>query len=314
MGGVRTLFLRLVTLVCVAYLGGCGSSETDDHFVTAEPNTMPSLAADAQAAGWIVKTFPREFAGDAMFDYLGLDLEVYREYGCHTIKVQHYENRFGDVVKVEVFEANKPLGAYGMFSLRTVPGGERRDVGDVGWYHDDTLHFCRGTAAVSLTTEHSSAVRVRGIENLAVAVDQALGQGAAEPKIFRLLPTEGLLPQGITYVAGPAGVRKVSKNVPVQFEPPQHAVIGRYSAVGGGHRLFVMRYPDDARAAEAVKAIAGDGIVLLPRHVIAVIQQGRHVFAYYGPRDLERAKVALSRAVRRFKEAGGDTAEPDLRG
>lgn len=310
---VRIPTLRLATVALVACLHGCGSSETDDHFVDAQPNQLPSLAADPQAAGWIAKTFPREFVDDAMFDYLGLDLEVYREYGCHTIKVQDFENRFGDLVKVEVFHAHKPLGAYGMFSLRTVPGGERCDVGDVGWYHDDRLHFCRGTTAVSLTAEHSTAVRVRGLENLAVAVDQALGQGAAEPKIFRLLPTEGLLPQGITYVAGPAGVRKVSKKVPVKFEPPQHAVIGRYSAVGGGHRLFVMRYPDDARAAAAVKAIAGDGIVLFPRHVLAVIQQERHVFAYYGPRDLERAKVALSRAVRRFKEAGGDTAEPDLR-
>ena len=293
--------------IVAAVVSGCGSSDEEvdlgPRVVKMSANDVLPVAVDNEAAGWKVHTLPRQYVGDALFDFFGLDLEIYLEYGCERVRVQRFENEFGDIVRVELYDAKASLGGYGMFSLRTSPGGERVDVGDVGWRHGNDLFFWRGRSAVSLITERSRAVTVRGIVNLAVSVDQGLGDPARVPRFLRLLPTEGLLPQGIAYVGGPAGLKRITKDLPATLPSPEQAMVGSYSAIEGVHKLFVLRYPTEEAAADAAKSVAADGIVLETRTVLAVIAQGRHLFAFYGPRDVERAKVALSRAVRRLKEA-----------
>jgi uncharacterized protein DUF6599 len=289
----------LAGLLCL--FSGCGSSAP----VTPVAPQGPTLAVDSVAAGWKPVSPVWRYEGDALFDYFRSGADIYREYGCIEVQVQDYANQDGDEVRVEVFATRTPAGAYGLFSLKTQPGGEIVDVGVQGWQERFTLNFWRGHTQATLDARKITGTAVKRIDFLAVSVDQGLTGDGELPPIMNLLPEKDLLPKGRVYVAGPASLRQAMGRDPWQFDPPVQGALGNYCGVGGEHALLILEYEDKAAAAEAGRRAAPKGSALNSRHtrLLVVLPEplDRYLYAYIGPKNPTRAREALEFAVMEFR-------------
>lgn len=296
----------LLLLFTVLAAGGCGSGDERGEPVEGVPSTLPypALATDCLATGWWPVTPIRRYFGDARYDYFLRDAELYREYGLDRVEVQDYVNVEGDAVRVEVFQTETPTGAYGLFSLKTQPGGEIVDVGVDAWLEREVLNFWRGRHQVTIRAQEVRGPRVRRLDHLGFSVNQGLRGGVARPPLMKRLPRRGLLPKGRVYLAGPASLERVVGQDGWRFPAPIRGVQGSYSGVGGDHSLLILEYASPEAALAAGVAAAPEGSDLNPARtrllVVLPLEKDRYLLAYIGPKDPDRAKTALADAVQEF--------------
>jgi len=297
---IRMRPVGLTLLVGVLLLAACGSD------APINPDAFPydCLAQDCLAAGWEPIEGPRVYRGDALYDYFSTGSEVYREYRCRQVKVQDFKNEQGDRVRVEVFKMASSEDAFGLYSLKTQPGGEIIDVGVQGWIERHVLNFWRGNVQITLMALRARGTHVNRMDFLAISVDQGLTGAGESPAILELLPEKDLLPQGRILLAGPASLKKALGSDPWRFPAPLRGVIGRYTGIDGEHQLVVLEYESKEAAREAGKITAPKGSDLNPARTKLLYvfpePRGKYLYAYVGPKNIERARVAITRAIQEY--------------
>jgi hypothetical protein len=292
----------MLGVICGLLVTRCGSSGGESGLA----HRAGAIATDSRATGWKPTTKVREYGGDSLFDYFSNGAATYREYGCRRVRVQDYVNTDGDEVRIEAFETATPAGAYGLFSLKTDPGGEIVEVGVDGWKQRYTLDFWRGNWQVTLTANKITGRSVEHLTFLAVAVDQGLEGAEDRPRMMALLPERDLLPKGRVYVAGPATLKEALGRDTWPFPPPLRGVIGSYAGIGGRYQLAILEYETPEAARDAGRRAAPKGSALNARHnrmlVVLPEPQGSFLYAYIGPKQQpEQAKLVLSVALREFR-------------
>jgi len=296
---MRRSFGAVFGLICGLLVVRCGSTDADGA-----TGNAGAIATDSRAAGWRPISTVREYAGDSLFDYFSQDASIYQEYGCRRVRVQDYVNDAGDEVRVEAFETATPDGAYGLFSLKTRPGGEIIEVGVDGWQERFTLDFWRGNWQVSLKARKITGSSVKRLDFLAVSVDQGLQGKGDRPRLMALLPERDLLPKGRVYVAGPATLKAALGRDTWPFPAPVRGALGSYAGIGGEYQLVVLEYetPEAARAAGKLAAPKGSALNARRNRMLEVLPepQGSFLFAYIGPKQPEQARTALSLVVTEF--------------
>lgn len=301
---------RMCALLLIAgFVSACGSSGGESSTGQVEA----AIATDAQAAGWRPATKVRRYEGEALFDYIPTDWDVFLEYGCESIRVQDYESTNGDRARVELLDVASSDGAYGLFSLKTEPGGELIDVGDQGWRERGKINFWRARTQVTVRRLGTPRGSTENLLALATVVDQGLSGSAAPPRIIDLLPRKGLLPKGVTYMRGPAAARLIMRDWPWKFPEPVGGVRGQYAGGDGHHQLTVFEYSEPEVARAIAKEVLPAGTDRQGRQLIAGLPLGKYVFVFLGPPDPERAKEVMSLAVAGFNaffKTGAGSGEP----
>jgi len=299
---MRPTVTVILGLICGLLVTRCGSSGWDNGLA----HSTGAIATDSRAAGWRPISKVREYQGDSLFDYFSHGASTFREYGCQRVRVQDYVNADSDVVRIEAFETATPAGAYGLFSLKTEPGGEIVEVGVDGWKQRYTLDFWRGNWQITLTARKIKGSSVRDLTFLAVAVDQGLQGKGDRPRMMALLPERDLLPKGRVYVAGPSTLKEALGRDTWPFPPPVRGVIGSYAGIGGEYQLVILEYetPEAAKDAGSLAAPKGSALNVRRNRMLVVLPepQGSFLYAYIGPKQQpEQAKLALSIALREFR-------------
>lgn len=154
---------------------------------------------------WTKKDAPLEYVGDNLFAYINGGAEIYEEYGFARVFVQDYANRDNKTITLELYEMTSPESAYGMFTFKSSRDGKELSLGNQGRLEDYYLNFWKGRFLVTLTGFDAEPDTLRGLEEIAGAVDQLLQDSDLTLFFSGLFPSEHLIRTSIKYFKGHLG-------------------------------------------------------------------------------------------------------------
>jgi hypothetical protein len=197
------------------------------------------LPGDGAAPGWSRDGDPQEYVGEDLFSYIDGGAEIYREYGFRRVVLQDYKNASGRSVSLEIFEMETSAAAYGIFTFKRSGKGKTVPLGSDAELEDYYLNFWTGRFLVTLTGFDETAGTVDGILAVGGAVDAKIRDRADIPALVSALPSDGLKPASVKYLAGLLGLNNVYPFSTARGLDFREAVKGDYE---NGSTLIVMDY------------------------------------------------------------------------
>jgi Family of unknown function (DUF6599) len=186
------------------------------------------------------------FEGEDLFIYIDGGAEIYLEYGFNRVVIQDYKNDDGRRLSLEIFEMRSSESAYGMWTFKKGPRGEKIGLGDEGQLDDYYLNFCKGRYLVTVTGLIPEEPTRDGVIAIGHEVDTRIPEtGVVRPGLIGLLPRDGLLQSSIRYFRGPLGILN---SLPLLVKAAAGIEEGVRADYESGRTICVFRYPDEAAA------------------------------------------------------------------
>ncbi len=202
------------------------------------------LPAAADLREWTRKDPPQPFKGDDLFLYIDGGAELYREYGFRQVIAQDYRNAKGKIISLEIFEMASSEAAYGMFTFKSSAKGKPTAVGQDGRLEEYFLNFWKGPCLVTLTGYDAGTECIRGILEIARAVDARIGLQGSRPSLLDVLPKEWMKASRLVYVRGVLGLNNIYPFFPndvFRFKEGLAAEQDKF-------KIFLFRYASPAEA------------------------------------------------------------------
>jgi len=227
------------------------------------PLSAPPTAEGAETLRSVARALPAEIAGlrrqgedelytpTTIFRYLDGGAEVYLAYGLRGCLARHYVGS-GTEVTVDLFEMPSSRDAFGIFSHDQ--DGEEMSAGQGALLRPGWLSFWKDRFFVSLSADRDDAEVRAVLRELARTVAAAIPGEGLVPELVARLPTAGRLPRSVRYLHDPvilATHLDLGPDNPLRLGAETEAALARYRRGGSGAALLLVRFPSDARAAEA---------------------------------------------------------------
>ena len=181
---------------------------------------------------------PDRAAGEDLFTLINGGAEIYHEYGFKQTIMQSYENDRGKSINLEIYDMSDPVSAYGIYTFKTSPRGEEKQIGNDALLEDYYLNFWKGNFLVTLTGFDSEQETRNGLMTLARAVEKKIKQKGEKPGLIRLLLKKGLKNNSIKYLKGNLALFNNYDFGSGNIFGLKQGVIGDYSS----YRVFVFEY------------------------------------------------------------------------
>ena len=235
---LRCLSLFLSCLLCLPVVAGSFS--------------LPDIAL---ISGWRVDT-PLTYRGHDMYGYMNGGAEIFLEFGCRSLQVQHYL-RQDKKMTLELFVMDGPLAALGIF-LNKFPGTPYRDGSEQTAVQPGQVGIAKGRCFVRVSQEHATQALQPVLKELAQALASLVpAESLTHP--FALLPAENLVPGSGLLFRGKFGLEKLYYFGPgdiLQLKGRVFGFAGTYKQDDQEVRKLVIAYPDEAAASSAFNHIA----------------------------------------------------------
>jgi len=202
------------------------------------------LPAAADLREWTRKDPPQQFKGEDLFLYIDGGAELYREYGFRQVIAQDYRNKKGKIISLEIFEMASAEAAYGMFTFKSSGKGKPTAVGQDGRLEDYFLNFWKGPCLVTLTGYDAGPECIRGILEIARAVDAKIRLQGNRPSLLNVLPKEWMKASRLVYFRGVLGLNNIYPFFPndvFRFKEGLAAEQDKF-------KIFIFRYASPAEA------------------------------------------------------------------
>jgi hypothetical protein len=165
------------------------------------------LPEDGEAQGWKKQGKSQHYEGEGLYEYIDGGAEIYHEYGFRSVIVQDFVHSVGKSVSVEVFEMATPESAYGIYTFKTNAKGKKVPIGTDAQLADYYLNFWKGPMLVTLTGFDETEETIKGLLDIAQAIDSRLEATGPRAEIVSRLPEQDLVPQSVKYFKGILGLR-----------------------------------------------------------------------------------------------------------
>ena len=209
-------------------------------------NLAGLLPTSGEVAGLTPGDTLQSFQGDDLYQMIDGGADIYHEYGFRQVLSTEYVDGRGKIIKLELYEMESPMAAYGIYSFKVGEGGKELAIGREARLEDYYLNFWKGKLQVTVIGQDADEVTVQGVVALAGAVAARIAQTGPRPELADLLLQEPLPFSHPKYLRGPIGLMNY-----YLFDRENIFRIGE-GFVGGveGCRTMVFRYATDRESAE----------------------------------------------------------------
>lgn len=232
---LSAMLVILIMLTLLFVLDSCQEQSTQ------EAGLQRCLPGE-ELGEWKRKDSPQEYEGEDLFLYINGGAEIYHEYGFERVIVQDYINENGKSVSLEIFEMTSSESAFGIYTFKIRPQGKTVAVGHQGHMEDYYLNFWKGKFLVTITGFDEDEKTIRGLEDIAHAVDAKLENTGNVPSLVALLPVEELTELSVKYFKGNLGLANSYQFFKKNVFFLKEGVRGDY---GAGYSVFIFRYEND---------------------------------------------------------------------
>ncbi len=299
----RALALLLFCLVASATAG------------QAPENLTGFLPASGEVIGLTQGDTQQSYHGDDLYQMIDGGADIYHEYGFRQVLSAEYLDGRGKSIKLEMYEMDSPVAAYGIHSFKVGEGGKTLAIGQEGRLEDYYLNFWKGNMQVTLIGQDAEEETVHGVVALAEAVAARIAETGERPELADLLLQEPLPFSQAKYLRGPIGLMNNYLFDRENIFRVRDGFIGRVE----GCRAMVFRYVNDSESAEVYAYATGKlsagtrftnqtrqenqyTMVDRKQESLMVKQTGRHISIVIGP-DAEKVKSTSERLVAKLHGA-----------
>lgn len=187
-----------------------------------------------------------QFARGELWINLNGAAAIYEDSGCQRLITRDYTVE-GVALTIKVFELERPLEAFGLFSQLRGPENRPLDLGDGGALGSSDLIFWQGKYFASVLLRDPGQQAPQLLERVGRAVSGRLPAGTGLPAMLRLLPGEGRVAHSEQYIRqNGAGYASLHNGVAAQYRLGAEVV-----------RLQVFRLESREAAVAALEELAG---------------------------------------------------------
>jgi len=188
-----------------------------------------------------------------LYDYMDGGAEVYLAFDFRSAFVRKYRNPSGEEIALDIYDMGSPEEAFGVFSC------DREDpeagIGQKSEYGFGLLRFWQNRFFVSITAAGDDKRAEKAILELGKTVAPLLGPAGPLPGLLRCLPESGLKENRTSYFHSAVNLNNrfflSSENI-LGLGKDTDCLFAEYAASPEDTAyLLIVRYPDEARAAEA---------------------------------------------------------------
>ncbi len=175
-----------------------------------------------------------------LFEYIDGAAEAFFAYGFKLCGTLEYVPISGNdkYIKVDIYDMDNDIQAFGMYVSETYPGLKMIDVGTNGYIEPPLLNFWQGPYYIKITAESSDLIE-KNIQ-FAKYISEKIPYKAEPPKLLELLPTEGKIDGSERYIL---------KNV-LGYDFLENCVSANYRLGDDEKALFIMEYENSNSAKE----------------------------------------------------------------
>lgn len=212
----------------------------------APENLVGFLPASGEVADLTPSSTPQGYHGDDLYQMIDGGADVYHEYGFRQVLSADYMDSRGKIIKLEMYEMEGPIAAYGIYSFKVGTGGKALAIGQEGVLEDYYLNFWKGSLQVTLIGQDAEEATVQGVVALAAAVAARITPTGERPELADLLLQEPLPFSHPKYLRGPIGLMNNYIFDRENIFRVRDGLIGDVE----GCRAMVFRYAGDSESAE----------------------------------------------------------------
>jgi len=241
-------------IVCGASLGvanaapapGPQSQSRDKASVGVAIPYSVGRALPDRAAAWTRSAQIQMYSPANLWEYIDGAAEQYLTYGVQDVATAKYTSTSGTVVGVDIYRMEDSVNAFGIYRQELSPKARPVAIGVEGRAGSNSLKFWSGSFYVKLTASPAGGPQ-SGLEALAGAIAEGLGEPGGMPAQVKWFPAAGLVPDSLKFVPTDAlgqsafrnafeakyeNPREPSTALVVPFESDQQAVaaLARYEA------------------------------------------------------------------------------------
>ncbi len=275
------------------------------------------LPASGEIRGWMTDGESGLYDSEDLWEYIDGAAEHFLAYGFKKALVQYYTGPGGIELKVEIYEHENSLMAFGIYSQHRSPGAAILDFGNEAFGDDLSLNFWQGDFFVRIYGYEEGGETGKALKEFAAAISGKITDPGAAPLELSLFPEDGMIAHSTTYLTeGVLGTGKL---------PP--AFTARYEQGGGNGRLYIITMETEKEAEGVFDWYAGEiGAVVEKtgsgkgeytegtgeapyRGRVTIFLSGRRIgilTGFEGDGGIER--TLASKAVEKFRKIGGGLA------
>ncbi len=247
---MRPHFVAILVAILVLLLVSGGTASAQKGGPMGKAQLWP-----AGLNGWTVGEGPTDYTPSTAYTYMDGAAELFLAYNMKNLTVVRYEKPKRPAIVVEVYTMGSPEDAYGLFSFETDDPGA--GIGQGSEFGGGLLRFWKGPYFVSVYGDGTGEDVEKATLSLGREVASAITETGNPPRIMSLLPLK-VPPFTRTrswfvrnYVLLNQRFPVAHRNI-LNLSGDVEAVLGRYENGGNRIHLLLVKYPDAARAGEAL--------------------------------------------------------------
>lgn len=229
--GDRMRVALIILLAAAAVLcAAAAASETTD---------LAKLLPDAtEIAGWKPDGEALTYTEDNLWQYIDGSADNFLAFKFRQVLTQNYLSKDGKGLKVEIYEHESPLMAYGIYAQMRSPGLALHKIGSEAFSDEYSMNFWKNRFYVRVAVFEKGAGLDRVLESFAGAIAAKIAEGEGLPAEATVFPEEGLVPNDTKYLTqGILG----RESFPAAF-------VSTYHIGGEEGRLYLSTLADSAAA------------------------------------------------------------------
>jgi hypothetical protein len=271
------------------------------------------LPASGEIAGWTLSDTPKNYRGDELFVMINGGADIYFEYGFKQVVAAEYVDVRGKSIKVEIYEMESPVAAYGIYTFKIGDGGRALAIGQEALIEDYYLNFWKGNLLVTVIGQDAEKETVQSVVALAKAVEARIAKTGEQPELAGLLLREPLAFSHSKYVRGSLGVMNSYIFDTENIFRVREGMIG----VVGDCKVFVFRYSGEGEGVEAFeqattrfnsspkfmgRTLNGNRYSMVGRdkELVVIHQTGQYIAIVIG-QDQDKVKSTSDQLVQKLK-------------
>jgi hypothetical protein len=228
--------MRIALMIVAALAGLAASAGPAAGQDTRE--LVKFLPAAGEIAGWKPDGEPLVYTEDNLWEYIDGAADNFLAFEFRQVLAQDFVSSAGRELKVEIYEHESPLMAYGIYAQMRSPGLAHHDIGDGAFSDEYSINLRKGCFFVRVAVFETGDETERELEAFATAIAAKIPAGGVLPSEVSAFPEEGLVPNDTRYITqGVLGREKF---------PP--AFVGAYRVSGAEAKLYLSTLSDSAAA------------------------------------------------------------------
>ena len=201
------------------------------------------LPAATEIDGWRPDGEPLAYTEDNLWEYIDGSAENFLAFRFRQVLMQNYVSSDGKGLKVEIYEHESPLMAYGIYAQMRSPGLALHKIGSEAFSDEYSMNFWKNRFYVRVAVFEKAATLDRALESFASSIAAKIEEGEELPAEATVFPEEGLVPNDTKYLTqGILG----RESFPAAF-------VGTYHVGGEEGRLYLSTLPDSAAAQDTFR-------------------------------------------------------------